>query len=142
MHYHHRRKKGLILLLVSGLSISVFAVMMLMLFIFNANLRQVTSFKERTKAYYLCETGASVAILDIANGKIGTGQGQRTEWAFPFTIDGRSYPIHYKITKQSGQWHITSWIDKNESGFSRTYKLHVGGTRAFPFFIRGGFPGK
>jgi hypothetical protein len=110
------------------------------LFVLRANIRNSEAFKERAKAYYLCETGASIAILDIRNGRIGNGSGQWTEHAYNYSMGGTTYSISYKVEKERGAWLITSWVGP-ASGFSRTYKLKVGGQRAFPIFIRG-FPGK
>lgn len=127
--------------MVSGLSLIIFIGMMGFLFILGAYTRKGEAFKERVKAYYLCETGASVAILDIAKGKIGSGAGQWLQRNFNYNVEGGTYQINYKVSKQRGQWQIISWVGPS-SGFSRTYRLRVGGQRSFPIFIRGGFPGK
>lgn len=135
-----QREKGIILLMVSGLSLVIFVGIMGLLFVLGAHTRKAEAFKERAKAYYLCEVGASVAILDIANAKIGTGPGRWTQRRFDYKIEDKTYQINYQVTKSRGRWQIVSWVDSS-SGFNRTYKLRVGGQRAFPIFIWG-FAGK
>ena len=129
-------QKGVALLLVIGFSIVIFMTIIALLFTLRANLRNLASFKERTEAYYLCETGASVALLDIAAGKIGMGVGKWTQRSFDYAMGGGIYNITYVVTKKNGQWDIVSSVGP-QSGFARTYKLRIGGRRAFPWFIRG-----
>jgi hypothetical protein len=129
-------QKGVALLLVIGFSMVIFMTIIALLFTLRANLRNLASFKERTEAYYLCEMGASVAILDINEGSIGKGVGQWTQRSFDFGMGGIIYNITYVITKKDGLWDIVSSVGPT-SGFSKTYKLRIGGRRAFPWFIRG-----
>lgn len=135
-----QNQKGMVLLMVAGLSLILFVGIIGLLFVLEANIRHIEAFRERAEAYYLCETGASVAILDIAQGKIGSGPGQWTQRTFNYSVGDKIYPIQYKVTKSAGQWQIVSWVDSSV-GFKRTYKLRMGGRRAFPIFIRG-FAGK
>jgi hypothetical protein len=132
-------QKGVALLLVIGFSMVIFMSIIALLFTLRANLRNLASFKERTEAYYLCETGASVVLILISNGKIGTGPGQTMQDTFDYKMGGKLYYISYKVKKANGQWDIISSVGPS-SGFSYTYKLHVCGRRAFPWFIRG-WPG-
>jgi len=136
-------QKGIVLLLVIGLSLILFIATMGLLFVLRANTRNIESIRERIEAYYLCETGASVAILDIAAGRIGHGSGQWTTRTFNYTMNNKTYPISYTVTKvreTGGQWQIISEVG-SQAGFMHTYKLRVGGRRAFPIFIKG-FAGK
>jgi hypothetical protein len=129
-------QKGIALLLVIGFSMVIFMSIIALLFTLRANLRNLASFKERTEAYYLCETGASVALLDIANGHIGDGSGQWTQKSFDYDMGGKICNISYEVTKKNGVWDIVSSVG-SASGFDKTYKLRIGGRRAFPWFIRG-----
>ena len=135
-----RNKKGVLILLVSALSIIICLGILVILFVLRANALNLEAFRERAVAYYLCETGASVAILDIGKGRVGRGAGQWTKRTFNYTMGGRTYPLNYEVTKVAGQWQIVSWVEPS-AGFSHRYKLRVGGMRAFPLFIRG-FAGK
>ncbi len=130
------RNKGIALILVIGFSLVIFSTVIALLFILRANLRNLVSFKERAEAYYLCETGASIAILDIAAGRIGAGSGQWTQRDISYPMGGRSYIIHYAVTTSGSQWNVVSSVGPS-SGFYKTYNLRVGGRRSFPLFIRG-----
>jgi len=129
-------QKGVALLMVIGFSLVIFMTIISLLFTLRANMRNLAAFKERTEAYYLCETGASVALMDIANGTIGTGPGKWTQRSFDYDLGGKICNITYVVTKKNGQWDIVSSVN-GTSGFSKTYKLRIGGRRAFPWFIRG-----
>jgi hypothetical protein len=133
-------QKGIALLLVIGFSLMIFMTILALLFALRANMRNLSSFKERAEAYYLCETGASVALLDISQGNVGAGVGQWTERSFDYEMGGALYNITYVVTKKNGRWDIVSSVGP-QAGFSKTYKLRIGGRRAFPWFIRG-FGGK
>jgi len=126
--------------MVIGFSQVIFMTILALLFMLRANMRNLASFKERAEAYYLCETGASVAILDISRGSIGEGVGKWMNRSFDYDMGRKVYHISYVVTKINGQWHIVSEVGPS-SGFSKTYKLNFGGRRAFPWFIRG-FGGK
>jgi hypothetical protein len=129
-------EKGIALLMVIGFSMVIFMTIIALLFTLRANMRNLASFKERAEAYYLCETGASVALLDISKGKVGAGAGKGMQRAFDYDMGGKVYNITYVVTKKNGQWDIVSSVGP-QAGFSKTYKLRIGGRRAFPWFIRG-----
>lgn len=134
-------QKGVVLLMVMGLSLVLFVGITGLLFVLKANIRSREAFKERIEAYYLCETGAAVAILDIRAGHIGRGRGQWTQRTFDYGVDNITYRIHYEISKtHAGFWQIVSSVGPS-SGFYRTYKLKVVGQRSVPIFIWG-FPAK
>ncbi len=132
-----RNKKGILILLVSALSIIICLGILILLFVLRANALNLEAFRERAIAYYLCETGASVAILDIGHGRVGSGAGQSLTRTFNYAMGGKTFPINYEVSKTAdGQWQVISWVDSS-AGFSHRYKLRVGGMRAFPIFIRG-----
>ncbi len=122
--------------MVLFISLVLFIVIIGLLYILGANLRQLQAYDERTRAYYLCETAASVAILDIGQGKIGTGAGQWTEKTINLVLDGQSYPVKYVVSRENQQWVIISKITAG-AGFRQNYNSRVGGRRAFPIFIKG-----
>ena len=122
--------------LVLFTSLVLFIVIIGLLYILGANLRQLQAYDERTRAYYLCETAASVAILDIANGKIGYGAGQWTERTINLVLDGQSYPVKYTVSRENREWVVISHIASG-TGFNQNYNSRVGGQRAFPIFIKG-----
>lgn len=128
-------EKGVVLVLVCGFILVVSIVLLGTYIHLRGRVHDVEIFTDRTKAYYLCETGASVAILDIGKGKIGTGPGKWTERTFNFTVGEGIYPIHYEVDKVRGQWMIVSSVD-SPLGLDIRYSLKVGGRRAFPIFIK------
>jgi len=131
------KKKGIALFLVLFTSLILFIVVIGLLYILGANLRQLETYDERTRAYYLCETAASVAILDIRNDKIDIGPGQSTERTVNVVLDGNTYPVQYTVSRDNqGEWVIISKITAGAS-FKRNYNSRVGGRRAFPIFIKG-----
>ncbi len=135
-----RKKKGIALFLVLFISLLLFIVIIGLLYILGANLRQLQAYDEKTKGYYLCETAASVAILDIGKGNIGPDPGQWKQRTFNFVLDGVSYPVSYTVSRENQRWIVITDIS---SGFKRPYHLRVGGTRGFLIFIiKGGFAGK
>jgi len=94
---------------------------------------------DKALAYYLCETGTSVAMLDFAHGKIGTSQGQWTERAFDYIVGSKRYSINYKISRPSGgDYKVVTGVSIG----GKNYSLVAGGARAFPVFIRGFAGGK
>jgi len=123
------------LFLVLFISLVLFIVIIGLLHVLGTNLRQVEAYDERTKAYYLCETAASVGLLDMRNGKIGHESGQWTERTVNLVLDGKTYPVKYTFTR-SANGRATITMDTS-SGFQRIYHLRVGGRRAVPIFIRG-----
>ena len=123
------KQKGIALFLVLFTSLIFFIIIIGLLYILGANLRQLQAYDKKTEGFYLCETAASLAILDIRNHRVGSGPGQWLERSFNLVLDGISHPISYTVGKQNGEWTIVS-----TSGDSH---LRVGGIRAFPIFIRG-----
>lgn len=135
---NRQREKGVVLLMVIGFSLVTFVGLMGLLFVLRANIRNLEAFSQRARAYYLCETGASVGILDIAKGNIGAPPKWKSR-TFPYTMGSRTYTVKYDIDKPDNVWMILATVGPPD--FDRTYHLRVGGRRAFPIFSRG-FPGK
>lgn len=100
---------------------------------------------DRTTAYYLCETGASVAMLDIGRGRVYKNVSipsmnisynafdNSVKRTFNFSIGSQVYPITYVVSKAGGDWNIKSTVS-SPYGLGYIYQLEVGGKRAFPFF--------
>lgn len=141
------RQKGIILFIVICVTLIIFAGIAGLLFVLDANYRGLRSIKERTQAFYLCEVGASVAIMDITNGCIGTagntGPACRIQdvsrWTsneFDYPMGDRTHRIKYTVTKIDGAWQIVSEVGPSEI-FHRVYKLRLGAKMTFPLFIRG-----
>jgi hypothetical protein len=125
------------------ITLSLTLAVLLLYILVNAKLDSILGYKDRVIAYYLCETGISVAMLDFGRGNIGKGKNQWTERSFDFDIGKKKYAIHYKITRPSGStnYKVTSSV-KSPLGFKRSYYLTAAGPRAFPIFIRGFAGGK
>jgi len=133
------KEKGIALFLVLFVSLVLFIVIMGLVYVLGANLRQLDTYDERARAFYLCETAISIGTLDIANGKIGHLAGQWTERTVNLVLDDKTYPIKYTVSRdEQRRWII---IARTAEGFTRSYNLKGGGRRAFPIFIRG-FAGK
>jgi hypothetical protein len=134
-----RSNKGLVLILVVALGVIFYIGLMGVMYFLRTNIRSAEIFQERSKAYYLCEAAAAVAIVDMSKGRIGTGQGQWTQRTFNYNMSNRDYPVSYVVTKIAGAWQIIASVGPT-AGFRRTYNLRIGGKRAFPLFFHG-FPG-
>jgi hypothetical protein len=139
MKNYKKQKGGILIFLVIAFFLIAAIGIGGLLFVLMTHLRTAEALKERTQAYYLCETGASVAILDIARGAIGTGPGQRLTHTFDREMGGETYQVKYTVSKSAGMWNIVAEVGPPR--FNRTYKLRIGGMRSFPIFIRG-FGGK
>ena len=127
------------LILVVALGVVFYIGLMGAMYFLRTNIRNAEIFQERSRAYYLCEAAAAVAIVDMKKGRIGTAQGQWTQRTFDYNMSGRPYPVSYVVTKVAGVWQIVSSVGPT-AGFRKTYKLRIGGRRAFPLFFHG-FPG-
>lgn len=144
------KRKGIAFILVVALSITILIALSAMFFTLKANINNLKVVKERSIAYYLCETGASVAIRKIqinpnsipnfaCRNRVCSGSE-----TFTFPVVGNNYNITYQATRtqEHGQylWEIISKVGPPQ--FSQIYKLRVTARRrAFPIFIKG-FPGK
>ncbi|MFA6583704.1 MAG: hypothetical protein WCS77_05345 [Elusimicrobiaceae bacterium] len=125
--------KGYALVLVLGIVVIMASTVASIVILMRGRASDLENILDRTTAYYLCETGASVAVLDIAAGKIKAGNTTRT---FDFTIGDQSYKVRYVVKKVSGVWAIESSV-ASPLRLGATYTLKVGGQRAFPIFIKG-----
>jgi len=141
-------QRGIVLFLVLGLSILLFIGLLGLFFLLTANIRNLEAFKERAEAYYVCETGASLAISQGVCGQAQTAYPSLVTGTLPYSFDytiedhtyTKSYTINYIAEWASGVCTVKSSVGPL-SGFKRTYTLEVKGQRAFPIFTRG-FPGK
>jgi len=135
---------------VLGITLTLTLAALLLYTLVSAKIDALHGYKDRFTAYYLCETGISVAMLDFAQGKIGKNSGQWAERDFDYEVNGKKYKIHYKISRPSGaaNYKVTSSVYKVTSsvkspyGLNKTYYLTASGPRAFPIFIRGFAGGK
>lgn len=140
-----KQSKGVGLILALGAIGIISVVVATLLLSLGGRVRRAETWLDRTKAYYLCETGLSVALLDLAAGSVPSpippGGHSRT---FSFSMGGRSYNITYRITAEAeGRRRIRASVS-SPLGLGYTYYLESGGRRAFPIFIRalGGLAGK
>lgn len=128
-----QQRKGAVLVVVGAL-VLLFAIAEASLFsIVKYRLRNLEIWMHSTKAYYLLESAATVALMDIRQGKIGEEAGKWTERDVAIPLGERTYPVHYAIKKSGGNWFIETTMSLGD----RLYHLRIGGLRAFPFFIRG-----
>lgn len=134
-----RNPKGSVaIMLVSSITIVLTLAVLYLYILINARIDAMHGYKDRFLAYYLCETGISIAMLDFGQGKIGNSKKQWTERNLDFEIGGKDYAIYYNITKAHGSadYKITSMV-KSPLGLDRTYYMTAAGPRAFPLYIRG-----
>ena len=134
-----RNPKGSVaIMLVSSITIVLTLAVLYLYILINARIDAMHGYKDRFLAYYLCETGISIAMLDFGKGHIGNSKKQWTERNLDFEIDGKAYAIYYKITKAPGSadYKILSMV-KSPLGLDRTYYMTATGPRAFPLYIRG-----
>lgn len=135
-----RNPKGSVaIMLVSSITIILTLAVLYLYILINARIDAMHGYKDRFLAYYLCETGISIAMLDFGQGKIGNHP--RRQWTarnLDFEIDGKDYAIYYNITKAEGSpnYKILSMV-KSPLGLDRTYYMTAAGPRAFPLYIRG-----
>lgn len=130
-----QNKKGSIaIIVVLGTTLTLTLAVMTLYVLVNAKLTSLKSNKEKFIAYYLCETGISGAMYDLANGTKRT----ETNNNFDYTIGDKTYKIHYDITKIAANYEIIGSTTIN----NKTYYLKAGGKRAFPIFIKGYAGGK
>jgi hypothetical protein len=134
--------KGAGLILALGAIGIISVVVATLLLSLSSRLRRVEIWMDRTKAYYLCQTGLSVAMLDLAAGRVPASipaAGYSRTFSFP--MGGRYYNVTYKITTETEGWRRIKASTSSPLGLGYAYYLESGGRRAFPIFIRG-FGGK
>jgi len=118
-------------MVVFGIVLLISSIIAATMVLMNAKMTDLTLTLDRITARYVCEAGATAAILDISNGTVSSGSK-----SIKYAINKRVYNPEYTVKKVSGQWYIDVTVD-SPMNFSIVYKLHIGGTRAFPFFIKG-----
>ncbi len=138
MRFFSGKKGGVAIIVVAGLTLTLTLAVLYLYVLVSSRVDALHSYNDRFLAYYLCETGISVAMLDFGKGKIGRGAGQWTEREFDFDVGGKTYKIHYKLAKVAGSanYKIISSVE-SPSGLNKTFYLSAAGPRAFPIFIRG-----
>lgn len=115
----------------------LFAIAEVTLFsIIKYRLKNLEVWANNTKVYYLLESAASIAIVDMKKGRIGTAPGKWTERDIQIPLGEDTFTVHYRMSKSAGRWFVTTTLNSPKLG-GRTYHLRFGGFRAFPFFIRG-----
>ena len=132
-------KKGAIaIIFVTAVTLSLTLAVLLLYTLVNARIESIHGYRDRFLAYYLCETGISVATLDFANGKIGSSEGRWTERDFDYRVGEKTYSVHYSISRPSGSadYNITAAVN-SPLGLGRKYYLTASGPLKFPGFIRG-----
>lgn len=131
------RPKGVVLLFVLGLSGIIAVVIVTLLIHLRAQVSRQELWLDRIRAYYLCQTGLSVAMLDLSAGRVPTLiPGRSYVKHFTFYMGPRAYEVNYQITNQGGK-RVFSVSVPSPCGLRYTYYLGAVGRRAFPIFIRG-----
>jgi len=132
-----KNSKGLALIFTLGLMGLIIVIIATLLTHLKAQISRQQLWMDRVKAQYLCQTGLSVAMLDLAAGRVPSlSSGQTYTRTFTFTMGARAYDVTYKITNDSGKriFYVTV---PSPQGLDFTYSLRASGQRAFPAFIRG-----
>lgn len=135
------KQKGIVLILSLATLLLISLATIGLIFVLNARVKQHERGIDRSVAYYLCETGASFALIDFSfsNGPDPGFSGRVVEnvpRTYDFTMGGKTYHITYVVKKIEGDYEFTASVD-SPFGLGCTYKLTLRGRRGFPFFIRG-----
>ncbi|MFH0913135.1 MAG: hypothetical protein V1884_02500 [Candidatus Omnitrophota bacterium] len=129
--------KGVALIFTLGLMGLIVVIIATLLMHLKAQVSRQQLWMDRVKAHYLCQTGLSVAMLDLAAGKVPSlPSGQSYTRTFTFTMGARAYDVTYKITNDKGSRIFYATVPSPQ-GLNYTYYLKASGQRAFPAFIRG-----
>ena len=126
-------------MVVFGVVVIMISAVVSTMLVINAKMEDLKETMDRTIAQYACEAGASIAVMDISLGHIGSKSGQWTTKTFDYAVGNRTCKVTYVVTRNAGVWTITVTVP-SPMGFKITYTLRVGGRRAFPFFIKGPGP--
>ncbi|MDD4004847.1 MAG: hypothetical protein PHW69_06540 [Elusimicrobiaceae bacterium] len=147
------KNRGYALMMVLGMVALMASTIACLSILTRGRLDDLQLTLDRTTAYYLCESAASIAVLDIRYGNVSTtppagfvyNSSEKSvtrtvnitigsQYGFD-TSTARTYPVRYVVTKPSGVWSIKTSVS-SPFGAGYRYTLHVGGKRAFPFFIK------
>lgn len=122
--------------MASALCLVVFLGIMALLFVLRANTNNMELFKERTKAYYLCETANALFLVDKVKARIGNNPGQWWSREFDYTVADQTYRLRYdgSYDASTNRWRSVGSVI---SGFKRVYKVDSESMTGFPIFIRG-----
>lgn len=147
-----RNRRGYALMLVLGMVALMASTIACLSILTRGRVDDLQLTLDRTTAYYLCETGASTAIMAIRNRQIYrncpgyNASTKKVTKTFTFRVTNaysgryKDYTITYVVSQVSGQWHIEASTD-SPYGMGYRYTLIIGGKRAFPFFIKEMGPG-
>jgi hypothetical protein len=132
------RARGVALIFTLGIILLVSVVIATLLLNLKFQIGRQEIWLDRVKAYYLCQTGLSVAMLDLSKGKVPTlPAGQSYSKTFSFPMGSKSYNITYTITMQSNGNRTFRASVLSPFGLGYTYRLDSRGRRPWPLFIRG-----
>ena len=146
-------RKAVALLIVASLILLSVVTLSFYYFALRSYIDRVEGAIDKTLAYYLCESGLSVAIGRYYNnhqraGTIIIPLPYRQYRYKGFTISPRNYTVHFKVESQqgvspegtqvtTGRARFKVWISSPRGFKNRTYYLEASAQRAFPIFIRG-----
>jgi len=132
-----KNSRGVALIFALGLSGLVIVIITTLLIHLKSEVARQQLWLDRIKGHYLCQTGLSVAMLDLSLGKVPSlSGGQSYTKTFAFTMGSRTYNITYEITNERGR-RVFRVTVPSPGGLDYTYSLGATGRRAFPVFIRG-----
>lgn len=137
-----KKQKGIVLILTLATLLLISLATIGLIFVLNARVKQHERGIDRSMAYYLCETGASFALIDFSFSGIPNNPdfSNRVQPGVPrtyaFTMGGKTYYITYEVRRTEGGFEFTASVS-SPLGLGCTYTLTLRGRRGFPFFIRG-----
>ena len=131
-----RDRGGYVLIFVLCVSVIILGIIAAVLVYTQGSFGDHRVTLDRQIAQYLCETGASVAILDMNAGHIGTKSGQWMSRTFTFTVGSSNYASNYQAYNETGVWAIVSWV-QSPLGLNTIYHTTIMGRMAFPIFVKG-----
>ena len=149
-----KMRKGVVLITVSILVFLAMVVLSFYYFAVRSYVDRVDGALDKTMAYYLCESGLTLAIISYYNGGPKKGYFSipvpATTMSYEgFSIYPKTYKVYYEAEKgesadkagfvfpTTGFASFKIWV-KSPRGFKhRTYYLTASSQRAIPIFIRG-----
>ncbi|MEW6008077.1 MAG: hypothetical protein AB1629_00365 [Candidatus Omnitrophota bacterium] len=147
MRFKH--SKGIVLILAVGLIFILSLSTVVIFTMLRLDTSRALRWIDATKAYYLCEAGISMALIDIRNGTVPVSKDK----VFAYRILGEpseAFDIYYRIEEPGpGRTKITAAVQspfnlKTKESipvppvgaiWNNVYILEAGGRRAFPIFI-------
>jgi len=130
--------RGIALIFTLGLIGLITVVIATLLLNLRFQIAREEVWLDRVKAYYLCQTGLSVAMLDLSAGRVPTlTAGHSYSKTFAFPMGPHTYNITYTISMGSNGTRTFRASVSSPLGLSHTYYLDSSGRRSWPLFIRG-----